>query len=149
LIDGPVLIDEGVDHARMIAPNDIWRSILYMRANTVEGFKMPPLARQTIDTSGMAILRRWIQSLPGRPVLAPPAFSLAGGNYSKPVYIVLTQTESGAEIRYTLDGSIPGTKDLLYQQPIHLATSTTVRAKAFKDGFTRSITAQQTFIVGE
>jgi uncharacterized repeat protein (TIGR03806 family) len=149
LIDGPVLIDEGIDHARMIAPNDIWRSILYMRANTLEGFKMPPLARQTIDTAGMALLRQWIESLPGRPALAPPVFSLAAGSYPKPIDIVLTDPEPGAEIRYTLDGTVPGTKDLLYQHPIHLAASTTVRAKAFKNGFTRSITAQQTFIVGE
>jgi mono/diheme cytochrome c family protein len=67
LIDGPVLINEGIDHARMIAPNDRWRSILYMRANTVEGFKMPPLARQTVDQAGMALLRQWIESLGGRP----------------------------------------------------------------------------------
>jgi mono/diheme cytochrome c family protein len=149
LIDGPVLIDEGIDHARMIVPNDIWRSILYMRANTLEGYKMPPLARQTIDRDGMALLRRWIESLGGRPVLAPPNFSLAAGNYPKPVDVVLSQPEPGAEIRYTLDGSIPGTGDLLYQRPIHLDSSTTVRAKAFKNGFARSITAQETFIVGE
>jgi hypothetical protein len=149
LIDGPVLINEGIDHARMIAPNDRWRSILYMRANTVEGFKMPPLARQTVDQAGMALLRQWIESLGGRSVLAPPDFSLPAGNYPKPIDVILTQPESGAEIRYTLDGSIPGTTDLLYQQPIHLANSATVRAKAFKDGYTRSITAQETFIVGE
>jgi hypothetical protein len=120
-----------------------------MRANTLEGYKMPPLARQTIDRDGMALLRRWIESLGGRPVLAPPNFSLAAGNYPKPVDVVLSQPEPGAEIRYTLDGSIPGTGDLLYQRPIHLDSSTTVRAKAFKNGFARSITAQETFIVGE
>ena len=149
LVDGPVLIDEGIDHARMIAPNDRWRSILYMRANTVEAFKMPPLARQTVDQAGMALLRQWIESLGGRPVLAPPDFSLAAGNYPKPIAVTLTQPEPGAEIRYTLDGSIPGTTDPLYKRPIHLANSTTVRAKAFKNGYTRSITAQETFIVGE
>ncbi len=149
LIDGPVLIDEGIDHARIIAPNDIWRSILYMRANTVEAFKMPPLARQTVDQAGMAVLRQWIDSLGGRPVLAPPDFSLAAGNFPKPIDVGLTQPEAGAEIRYTLDGSIPGTTDPLYQGPIHLANSATVRAKAFKNGYTRSITAQETFIVGE
>jgi mono/diheme cytochrome c family protein len=149
LIDGPVLINEGIDHARMIAPNDRWRSILYMRANTVEGFKMPPLARQTVDQAGMALLRQWIESLGGRAVLAPPDFSLPAGNYPKPIDVALTQPEPGAEIRYTLDGSIPGTTDPLYKQPIHLANSATVRAKAFKDGYTRSITAQETFIVGE
>jgi uncharacterized repeat protein (TIGR03806 family) len=149
LIDGPVLIDEGIDHARMIAPNDRWRSILYMRANTLEGFKMPPLARQTVDQAGMTLLRQWIESLGGRPVLAPPDFSLVAGNYPKPIDVTLTQPEPGAEIRYTLDGSIPGTTDPLYSKPIHLANSATVRAKAFKDGYTRSITAQETFIVGE
>jgi len=149
LIDGPVLINEGIDHARMIAPNDRWRSILYMRANTLEGFKMPPLARQTVDQAGMTLLRQWIESLGGRPVLAPPDFSLAAGTYAKSIDLTLSEAEPGAEIRYTLDGSIPGTTDPIYQRPIHLANSTTVRAKAFKDGFTRSITAQQTFVLGE
>jgi uncharacterized repeat protein (TIGR03806 family) len=149
LIDGPVLIDEGIDHARIIAPNDIWRSILYMRANTVEAFKMPPLARQTVDRGGMTLLRHWIESLGGRPVLAPPDFSLPPGNYPKPIDVTLAKGEAGAEIRYTLDGSIPGTTDPLYQQPLRLTNSATVRAKAFKNGFTRSITAQETFIIGE
>ena len=149
LIDGPVLIDEGIDHARMIAPNDIWRSILYMRANTIEAFKMPPLAHQTVDIAGMALLRQWIESLGRRRVLAPPDFSLPAGNYPNAIDVKLTQPEPGVEIRYTLDGSIPGTTDPLYQQPIHLGNSATVRAKAFKNGCTRSITAQETFIVGE
>jgi uncharacterized repeat protein (TIGR03806 family) len=149
LIDGPVLIDEGIDRARIIAPNDRWRSILYMRANTVEAIKMPPLAHQTVDRAGMALLRQWIESLGGRPVMAPPDFSLPAGNYPKAIDVQLTQPEPGAEIRYTLDGSIPGTTDPLYQGPIHLANSATVRAKAFKTGYTRSITAQATFIVGE
>ncbi len=149
LIDGPVLIDEGIDHARIIAPNDRWRSILYMRASAVDGIKMPPIARQTEDRAGMALLRQWIESIGGRPVIAPPAFSLAAGNYPKPIDVALTQAEPGAEIRYTLDGSIPGTTDPLYQRPIHLDNSTTVRAKAFKNGYTRSITAQETYIVGE
>jgi uncharacterized repeat protein (TIGR03806 family) len=149
LIDGPVLINEGIDHARIIAPNDIWRSILYLRADSVEGFKMPPLAHQTVDVAGMALLRQWIESLGGPRVLAPPNFSLPAGNYPNAIDVKLTQPEPGAEIRYTLDGSIPGTTDPLYQRPIHLGNSATVRARAFKNGCTRSITAQQTFIVGE
>ncbi len=149
LIDGPVLINEGVDHARIVSPNDIWRSILYMRADTVDAIKMPPLSHQTVDRAGMALLKQWIESLGGRSVLAPPNFSLAAGNYPKPIDVALMADDPGAEIRYTLDGSIPGSGDLLYQKPLHFANSTTVRAKAFKEGFTRSITAQETFIVGE
>jgi len=43
--------------------------------------KMPPLARNEIDTNGMRLLREWIESLPGPPVLPPPAVSPPGGNY--------------------------------------------------------------------
>jgi uncharacterized repeat protein (TIGR03806 family) len=148
LIDGPVLIDERIDNPRVIAPNDIWRSILYMRANTTEAFKMPPLARNTIDAQGMKLLRQWIESLPGPSVLPPPEISPRGGNFDKPVEVTL-KSEPGATIRYTVDGTVPTTSDLLYQKPIQLSSPTILRAKAFKQGFTKSITAQQIFIVGD
>jgi len=148
LVDGPVLIDERIDHPHVVAPNDIWRSILYLRANTVEAFKMPPLARNTIDVQGMNLLRQWIESLPGPPVLPPPAISPRGGNYEKPVAVTL-KSEPGAAIRYTLDGTVPTTSDLLYDKPVQLSSPTILRAKAFKPGFTKSITAQEIFLVGQ
>ena len=43
---------------------------------------------------------------------------------------------------------MPTTSDLLYEKPIHLTGPTILRAKAFKPGFTKSITAQEIFIVG-
>lgn len=148
LIDGRVLIDQRIDGARVIAPNDRWRSILYLRANTTEAFKMPPLARNTIDEHGMKLLRQWIESLPGPPVLAPPEISPPGGSFDKPVEVVL-KSEPGASIRYTVDGTVPTLSDLLYEKPIRLTGPTILRAKAFKPGCTKSITAQQIFLVGE
>src|SRR2546421_217866 len=62
LIDAPVLIDQGVDKARAIAPNDPWRSIIFMRLNSVEAIKMPPLAHQVLDEQGVALIRQWIKS---------------------------------------------------------------------------------------
>jgi uncharacterized repeat protein (TIGR03806 family) len=149
LIDGPVLIDQGIDRPRVIAPHDIWRSIAFMRVNTVDDIKMPPLARETIDTRGVDLLRDWITSLPGPSVLDPPAVSPAGGTFAAPVEISLTEREPGADIRYTLDGSVPGPSDPRYDKPIRLTGPAVVRARAYKDGFTRSITAQQVFIVGK
>ena len=102
LIDGPVLIDERIDNPRIIKPNDIWRSIVYMRTDTTEAFKMPPLARNTIDEQGMKLLRQWIESLPGPPVLPPPEISPRGGNFDKPMEVTL-KSEPGATIHYTLD----------------------------------------------
>ena len=149
LIDGPVLIDQGVDRPRVISPHDIWRSIAYMRVDTVGDIRMPPLARETIDQKGVQLLGEWINSLPGPAVLAPPAISPQGGTYGQPVEISLTAGEPSAEIRYTLDGSVPGTSDMLFEKPIRLSGPAVLRARAFKQGFTRSITAQEVFIIGK
>jgi uncharacterized repeat protein (TIGR03806 family) len=147
MIDGRVLIDERIDSPRIVAPNDIWRSLLYMRANTVEAFKMPPLARNTIDERGMGLLREWIESLPGPTVLPPPAISPPGGNYNQAVEVSL-KSEPGADIRYTLDGTVPTTSDLRYEKPISVRGPTILRAKAFKPGCRKSITAQGIYLIG-
>ena len=149
VIDGPVLIDQGIDHPRVISPHDIWRSIAYMRVNTVGDIKMPPLARETIDQRGVQLLNEWINAMPGRAVLAPPVISPPGGTFAGPIDISLTMSEPGSDIRYTLDGSVPGAADKLYEKPIKLTSPAVLRARAFKEGFTRSITEQQVFIVGK
>jgi len=149
LIDGPVLIDQGIDRPRIISPHDIWRSIAYMRVNTVDDIKMPPIGRETIDRQGVELLQNWITSLPGRSVLDPPSLTPAGGTFGAPVELTLSEREPGADIRYTLDGSVPGMSDMRYVKPIKLTAPAVVRARAYKDGFTRSITAQEVFIVGK
>ena len=148
LIDGPVLIDQGIDRPRVISPHDIWRSIAFMRVNTVEDIKMPPIARETVDRRGVQLLREWILSLPGRAVLDPPAMAPAGGTFSGPVEVALSSSEPGADIRYTLDGSTPGATDARYERPVKLTGPAVLRARAYKDGFTRSITVQEVFIIG-
>jgi uncharacterized repeat protein (TIGR03806 family) len=149
IVDGHVLIDERIDRSRVIAPNDIWRSIAYMRINTVGEVRMPPLARETIDTNGVALLRQWIGSLPGRAVVDPPQISPAGGTYEKALEVSLKVAEPSADIHYTLDGSAPTASDPKYEQPLKISSPTVVRARAFKDGLTRSIASQAVFIVGQ
>jgi uncharacterized repeat protein (TIGR03806 family) len=148
LIDGRVLIDERIDNPRVIKPNDIWRSILYMRTDTTETFKMPVLARNEIDAQGMNLLRQWIESMPGPPVLPPPEISPRGGNFDKPVAVSL-KSEPDAKIYYTLDGTVPTTSDLPYEKTIQISAPTILRAKAFKPSFTKSITTQEIFIVSQ
>ena len=118
LVDGPILINEGLDKPRVLAPHDIWRSVAYMRVNTNGDIRMPPLARQTIDERGARLLRDWIESLPGRAVLEPPTMSPVGGMFNSPVEVKLTHPEPGADIHYTLDGSVPGLNDPRYERPI-------------------------------
>lgn len=146
LIGGPVVIDENIDRARVIAPNDIWRSILFMRVDSNDTFRMPPLARMTIDRTGVDLLQQWIHSMPGPPVLAPPIITPPGGSFDKTVTVTLREAEPGAIIHYTIDGSEPTTSDPVYAAPFSFAQPQVVRARAYKQGFTRSITAQQVFV---
>lgn len=146
LIGEPVLIGEGIDRPRIIAPNDIWRSILFMRLNTTDTFKMPPLARMTVDRADVELLRDWIHSLPGLPVLDPPVISGVERSSERSVRIALSDSEPGAEIHYTVDGSDPTRSDPIYEAPLELTEPKIVRARAFKHGFTRSITAQQIYV---
>jgi uncharacterized repeat protein (TIGR03806 family) len=148
LVDGSVLIDQGIDRPRIVSPHDIWRSIAFMRINTNGDIRMPPLARETIDQRGVALLGEWIQSLAGRDVVAPPSISPSGGSYDRRVEVTLQDAEPNADIRYTLDGSVPEMSDAHYDHPIQLTGPTVLRARAFKPGYTRSITSQEAFIVG-
>jgi uncharacterized repeat protein (TIGR03806 family) len=149
LIDGPVLIDLGLDRARVIAPHDVWRSIALARVETSDLTRMPPLAHETVDREGAELLRSWITSMPGLTVLEPPVIETRGGEYRGTLRVVIRHRDPGAAIRYTLDGSAPGMNAALYQGPIELKGPTTLRARAYKEGATRSIVVQETFIVND
>jgi hypothetical protein len=96
----------------------------------------------------MALLRQWIESLPGPKVLPPPEISPRGGNLKMPMDVIV-KSEPGATIRYTVDGTVPTSSDLLYEKPVRLTGPTILRARAFKPGFTNSITTQEIFLAGE
>ncbi len=66
-----------------------------------------------------------------------------------PIDVTLAEPEPGAQIRYTLDGSVPGPSDPLYDKPIKLTGPAVLRTRAYKEGFTRSIINQEVFIVGK
>ena len=148
LIDGPVLIDQNVDRARVISPHDPWRSVALMRINTNDDIRMPPLARHVIDAKGVALVRDWILSLPGREVVPPPSILPVGGSFDGAVSVSIASSLPGADIRYTLDGSVPGPNDARYEGPIRIEGPTVLRARAYKEGLTRSVIAQQTYVIG-
>ena len=79
--------------------------------------------------------------------VATPTFSPAPGAYSGPVSI--GTTTSGATIRYTIDGSAPTeTNGTVYVTPVTLTSTTTLKAVAYKTGFTDSTIASGTYTIG-
>jgi lysophospholipase L1-like esterase len=75
-----------------------------------------------------------------KPVIDP-----ASGSYTDPVSVTLTCVTSGAEIRYTLDGSPPTSTSTLYTAPFAVAVTTTIKAQAFKAATPDSEVATATF----
>ncbi|NQT87039.1 PQQ-binding-like beta-propeller repeat protein [bacterium] len=79
--------------------------------------------------------------------LRAPAVSPAGGAFRTPVTATLSQGDSRAEIRYTVDGSPPSATSLRYTAPLRLATSATVMARAFAPGLPPSRVAEARFTI--
>jgi uncharacterized repeat protein (TIGR03806 family) len=141
--------DLGIDNARMVAPKDIWRSVLFLRMNTTDSaIKMPTLARNLIDTNAVEVIGDWINSLPGTPAVPPPIINPPGGTFSGPVTVTLQSPDTNATVYYTLDGTLPSTSSLLYNGPFSLSSSTLVRANAVQNNFITSAAASAQFNIG-
>ncbi len=74
-----------------------------------------------------------------------PEFSEAAGTYSEPVDITITSATPDAAIYYTTDGSTPTDASTLYESPINVSTTTTLKAIAYKAGMTESAVATATY----
>lgn len=55
---------------------------------------------------------------------------------------VTMSAESGAEIRYTTDGTTPTASSALYSSPLTLTATTTVKAIALKNGLNSSVASK-------
>jgi uncharacterized repeat protein (TIGR03806 family) len=53
----------GIANAQLIAVGDAARSVVVSRGNRRDGFAMPPVASQTVDTAGVQLLSSWINQL--------------------------------------------------------------------------------------
>jgi len=85
----------------------------------------------------------------GTPIdtVAAPTFSPAAGTYTNAQNVTLSCATASATIRYTLDGSEPTTNSSQYTGAINIASTTTVKAKAFKSGMNNSATTSATYTI--
>jgi uncharacterized repeat protein (TIGR03806 family) len=138
----------GYDNAYVVVPDDVWRSVLYDRIDTLNStIKMPTLDRNVIDTNAVAVLAAWINSLPGTPAEAPPTINPDGGSFLGSVQVSLSPPDSNATLYYTLDGTLPTTNSLLYTGPFTLTNSITVEANAFETGLINSVATTALFTI--
>ena len=67
IVSGPVNDALGLPEAREVAPGSLSRSIMYLRLSTNDSIKMPPLARNLIDSNAVLVLADWIHGLAAPP----------------------------------------------------------------------------------
>lgn len=82
---------------------------------------------------------------PGK--VAKPSISPAGGTYSSAQQVVMTSVTAGAALHYTLDGTTPTSASALYSGPIVIATSSTLKAIALKNGMVDSAASSATYTI--
>lgn len=64
VINGDVVDELGIAGAKVVVPGNLEASILYKRLSEVQtGAAMPPLAKNKLDTTAVALVRDWILSL--------------------------------------------------------------------------------------
>ena len=71
-------------------------------------------------------------------IVFAPTFSISAGTYSSAQNITISTSTTGATIRYTKDGTTPVETSPIYSSPILISSNTTLKARAWKAGYTPS-----------
>lgn len=79
--------------------------------------------------------------------VATPVFNPVPGTYTDSVSVSISCPTSGASVYYTTDGSDPTDMNALYSSPVLLTSTTTLKAKAYKDGLIPSTVLTGTYTI--
>ncbi|WP_394830196.1 chitobiase/beta-hexosaminidase C-terminal domain-containing protein [Pendulispora rubella] len=79
--------------------------------------------------------------------VATPEFDVAGGTFSSAQKVAIRTATAGASIHYTLDGSTPNSTSPVYDSPIAIAKSTTLKAVARRVGAEDSRVQSATYVI--
>lgn len=84
-------------------------------------------------------------------VIATPSFTAKSGFYENEVKAKIAVSTVGAKIFYTTDASEPDTGSIAYTagEEITITKTTTLRAKAFKEGTLKGLIATATYMINE
>ncbi len=79
--------------------------------------------------------------------VADPEIMPADGVYSIPQLITIICSTPGASIYYSINGEEPNIESTIYTEPFTLSASCTVKARAFKDGYTHSAVVTRNYAI--
>lgn len=81
------------------------------------------------------------------PQVASPAFVPSPGTFFGPMMVAMACATPGAVITYTTDGSDPTINSAVYNSPVLIISTTTLKAAAFKSGTTANIITRGVYTI--
>ncbi len=82
------------------------------------------------------------------PGFAPEVeFSQSSGTFTKPVTLRLSAPDPAASIHYTLDGQLPTLRSPVYRDPLVIAKTSQVRARAYREGLLPGLPRSETLLL--
>ena len=146
-------VDNGADQLLLSAPNGTVTGVLRDQVNLPLMQPDVSLCRMPSGTAG-ANLAHCLKPTPAAAnsgtaqttMLARPALSVASGIYSGGPLVTVTGPV-GAQLRYTLDGSAPTATSPLYNAPISITSSASLRVAAFAANAVPSPVETATYII--
>lgn len=132
-----------IDGSEPNSNSQIYSSPIILQSGTVTTIKAQAF-REGWDDSGVA---NAVFTLAEK--VLTPSFSISSGTFTNEIDVEIQSLTPNSIIKYAIDGSEPNISSDEYTNPIRINTLTTLKAKAYKDGFEESTTAsaQYSFMV--
>jgi hypothetical protein len=64
ILNGPIMDSLGINGERVVAPHEVDKSMMFTRMNSLDSIKMPPIAKDALDSDALAALRDFINYYP-------------------------------------------------------------------------------------
>ena len=136
-----VTIRYTVDGSEPLSTSDVYSSPILVESGTVtikaKAFK------SGMTNSDVASATYTISP----PKVSTPSLSPDSGTYLSAQSVTASCATNGATIRYTSNGAEPTSSSTVYSGPLSVSSTTTIKAKAFKNGMADSDTATETYTI--
>lgn len=135
---------DGADTWSLTLPSDLTEGATY----TLKVFSEQQNGDNTTDyASAMIPITLTVGDAPAPEKVATPTFSPAGGTYTETQTVTISCATSGADIFYTTGENAPTSGSTKYSGAISVASTTSIKAIAIKNGMTDSEVATVTYTI--
>lgn len=116
---GPLNNTLGIPGAHVVVPGSLAQSMMRIRVASLDSIKMPPLAKDVVDTQALAVIDEWIMSM--GPPAAPDLLNATPTGYG--TIALAWETQSTNHTSFKIERSLDGTTWAQVASPAGTATN--------------------------